>query len=263
LVSVTHKAHDYSCLSNADFHTLSDKSVQHYENKLTAVTMAHDFVPLQQHKKPKVYGYQPAIVVSSHDKDLYCNKEGSIKVQFPWDKRDKYNEQSSCWIRLTQSATGTDFCQHILPHKNQIVAIAFLDGDIDKPVCIGAIYSPSQKESYSLPQQLAKSGIKMRLMQQGKFMFDKSLCHQLTFDDTAHAEKISLIAQKQLTQEVFHNENIHVEKAYNHLTDHCLMQIDGHYHMRSSKQWIFKTANAQIEIKPDSIVITSNKIKLA
>jgi type VI protein secretion system component VasF len=41
-------------------------------------------------------------VVGPPGEEIYCDEWGRVKVQFPWDRSDKNNDQSSCWIRVAQ-----------------------------------------------------------------------------------------------------------------------------------------------------------------
>ena len=48
-------------------------------------------------------GLQTAIVVGPPGEEIYTDKHGRVKVQFHWDRHGKYNEKSSCWVRVPHS----------------------------------------------------------------------------------------------------------------------------------------------------------------
>ena len=52
--------------------------------------------------KPFVQGPQTAVVVGPAGEEIYTDKYGRVKVQFHWDREGKKDENSSCWIRVSQ-----------------------------------------------------------------------------------------------------------------------------------------------------------------
>ncbi|MDE9545696.1 hypothetical protein, partial [Xenorhabdus bovienii] len=51
--------------------------------------------------KPVVDGPQIAKVVGPAGEEIFCDQYGRVRLQFPWDRYGKSNDQSSCWIRVT------------------------------------------------------------------------------------------------------------------------------------------------------------------
>ncbi|KFF67510.1 hypothetical protein IW01_16075, partial [Pectobacterium brasiliense] len=52
--------------------------------------------------KPMVDGPQIATVVGPAGEEIYCDEYGRIKLQFPWDRYGSSDDQSSCWVRVSQ-----------------------------------------------------------------------------------------------------------------------------------------------------------------
>lgn len=110
---------------------------------------------LRLHPKPTVHGTQTAIVVSD-GAPLQTDRDHRIKVQFPWQRgADASNRlahpcgddnapgraQAWTWVRVAGPWAGDNWGGVMLPRKGQEVVVAFLEGDIDRPVVIGAVYN--------------------------------------------------------------------------------------------------------------------------
>lgn len=110
---------------------------------------------LRLHPKPTVHGSQTAIVVSD-GAPLQTDRDHRIKVQFPWQRGgDASNRlahpsgddnapglgQAWTWVRVAGPWAGDNWGGVMLPRKGQEVVVAFLEGDIDRPVVIGTVYN--------------------------------------------------------------------------------------------------------------------------
>ena len=49
------------------------------------------------------------MVVGPSGEEIYTDKYGRIKVQFFWDRVGKKDENSSCWIRVSQVWAGKNW----------------------------------------------------------------------------------------------------------------------------------------------------------
>ena len=47
-----------------------------------------------------------AIVVGTKGEEVETDEYGRVKVQFHWDRYGEYDENSSCWIRVSQAWAG-------------------------------------------------------------------------------------------------------------------------------------------------------------
>lgn len=106
------------------------------------------------HPKPTVWGTQTALVVGNGDA-LHTDRDGRIKVQFHWqrgahsshrlsppaDDNAPASATSGTWVRVAQSWAGANWGSVFIPRVGQEVIVAFLEGDIDRPVVIGAAYN--------------------------------------------------------------------------------------------------------------------------
>lgn len=113
------------------------------------------------HPRPTVQGQQTAIVVGPPGTPVYTDRDHRIKIQFHWQRGrvshsrlehpnpDGHtgapgNEQAGTWVRVATSLApiaGGNWGSNSLPRVGQEVLVDFLDGDIDRPVVIGALYN--------------------------------------------------------------------------------------------------------------------------
>ena len=88
-------------------------------------------------------GSQSAIVVGADGSDspsgadeLYCDRLGRVRIRFHWQDTD-----ASCWVRVAQRSAGGGMGVQFLPRIGQEVIVQFLEGDIDRPIIVGALYN--------------------------------------------------------------------------------------------------------------------------
>jgi type VI secretion system secreted protein VgrG len=65
-------------------------------------------------------------------------------VQFYWDRLGKKDENSSCWIRVSQNWAGKNWGIAFHPRIGQEVLVDFLEGDVDRPIIVGRVYNAEQ-----------------------------------------------------------------------------------------------------------------------
>ena len=97
--------------------------------------------------------------------EIYTDKYGRVKVQFHWDRDGKKDENSSCWIRVSQPWAGKGWGAVSTPRIGQEVIVDFLEGDPDQPIITGRVYNAEQMPPYDLPANKTQTGIKTRSSQ--------------------------------------------------------------------------------------------------
>ena len=90
--------------------------------------------------------------------EIYTDKYGRVKVQFHWDRHGKKDENSSCWIRVSQPWAGKSWGAIATPRIGQEVIVDFLEGDPDQPIITGRVYNAEQMPPYDLPANKTQSG---------------------------------------------------------------------------------------------------------
>ena len=112
--------------------------------------------------KPIVQGPQTAIVVGPSGDEIYTDEYGRVKVQFHWDRYGSKDENSSCWLRVSQLWAGTKWGGIHIPRIGQEVVVSFLEGDPDRPLVTGSVYNANCMPPYDLVANKTQSGIKSR-----------------------------------------------------------------------------------------------------
>ena len=98
LTSVEHTAVDASYGQNG--------KASPYKNTFTCIPSTVVFRPARVTPQPVVHGPQTAVVVGPASEKIYCDRYGRVKVQFHWDRLGKRDEESSCWVRVSQNWGG-------------------------------------------------------------------------------------------------------------------------------------------------------------
>jgi type VI secretion system secreted protein VgrG len=187
------------------------------------------------HPRPVVQGQQTAIVVGPSGSVIHTDRDHRIKVQFHWQRGDASHSRlthpspdghtgapaddtAGTWVRVATPlapVAGANWGSHALPRVGQEVLVDFLDGNIDRPVVIGAVYNgagqpdaqsnqvvqgggvatgnapawfPGEGGAHAHPAVL--SGLKSQAMQasqQGTGAYS-----QLVFDDTQQQARVAL-----------------------------------------------------------------------
>ncbi|MFO0756618.1 MAG: type VI secretion system tip protein TssI/VgrG [Byssovorax sp.] len=151
--------------------------------------------------KPKVSGVESATVVGAPGEEIHTDEFGRVRVHFHWDRESKMDDNSSCWIHVSQPWGGQGFGGTALPRVGQEVLVDFLGGDPDRPVIVGRVYTNLQKTPYKLPENKTQSGLKSNSTNQtGGY-------NEIMFEDAAGKELVRLQAEKDWNKLIKHNED--------------------------------------------------------
>lgn len=183
-----------------------------YTNSFSAFPSTVQFRPMEITPKPKIYGTQTALVVGKSGEEIWTDEYGRIKVQFHWDREGKKDENSSCWIRVTQIWAGKNWGTLFTPRIGTEVIVSFLEGDPDKPIVTGTVYNGGQKVPYPLPSKKNISTFKTRSTKEG------DAGNELRFDDTKDNEEIFIHAQKDMNQVIENERTVTINKSNDTLT---------------------------------------------
>lgn len=144
--------------------TAGRNDARHFSCSFTCLDKSQQFRPARLTPEPAIHGVQTAIVTGPAGQEIYVDKYGRVKVQFHWDRYGKHDENSSCWIRVSQSWTGKGWGHIANPHIDSEVVVAFLEGDPDRPMIVGRLYNDSQMPPYPLPAAAAVLGSKSPIL---------------------------------------------------------------------------------------------------
>jgi type VI secretion system secreted protein VgrG len=186
----------------------SSKSGQqdHYSNSFTCIPASVPFRPRRVTPRPTITGPQPAVIVGPSGEEIYTDQYGRVKVQFFWDRLGKNDENSSCWMRVSQLFAGKGWGAMFLPRIGQEVLVDFMEGDPDQPVITGRVYNADQTVPGTLPDHMNVSGWRTHSTKGG----GEHDCNVLAFDDTKGSEVFYMRAEKDMAVRVQNNEDTHV-----------------------------------------------------
>lgn len=132
----------------------------HYLNSFMCIPKDVTFRPERRTPKARVEGVQTAIVVGPPGEEIYPDAHGRVKVQFHWDREGQNDENSSCWIRVSQLWAGVEWGAMHIPRIGQEVVVSFEEGDPDRPLITGRVYHGTNLPPYPLPDEKTKSTIR-------------------------------------------------------------------------------------------------------
>lgn len=167
-----------------------------------AMDSAEQYRPERLTPKPVVQGVHSAVVVGPDNEEIYCDEHGRVKVQFHWDRYGKFDENSSCWIRVSNLWAGQGWGGVHIPRIGQEVLVDFLEGDPDRPYVTGRLYNAVNMPPYELPGNKTQSGIKSRSSPGGS----ASNFNELRFEDKKGKEEVYFQAEKNLNSLVKNSE---------------------------------------------------------
>ncbi|MBL8484934.1 MAG: type VI secretion system tip protein VgrG [Rhodocyclaceae bacterium] len=177
--------------------------------------------------RPFVHGPQPAIVVSDPDKYL------RVKVKFPWARQG----EDTCWVRVAQEWAGNRYGAMYIPHVGHEVMVEFFEGDPDRPVITGRLYSSQAMPPFALPDNKTQTGLRTL---RG---------NELKFEDKEGSEKIYIWAVKDYESKVEEErlENVgkdyHLKVAQNEfhtVTQKYHLKVDGDMNTTVAQAMSFK-----------------------
>ncbi|MGO4475940.1 type VI secretion system Vgr family protein [Massilia sp. 2TAF26] len=207
-----------------------------YRNRIDAIRSSIPYrAHSSPHARPTIRGQQTAIVVGPPGAVIHTDRDHRIKLQFHWQRgADGHNrldhphpdghtgapgdDSAGTWVRVATPLApiaGANWGSHALPRVGQEVLVDFLEGDIDRPVVIGALYNgagardaqhntrnhgagpatgnappwfPGEAGAHAHPAVL--SGLKSQAMQASQL--GTKAYSQLVFDDSPGQARVSL-----------------------------------------------------------------------
>ncbi|WGL95042.1 type VI secretion system Vgr family protein [Arsenophonus nasoniae] len=171
-----------------------DSHEQQFSSRVTLLPADKAWRPSLTKQRPSIAGVLSAQVVGPAQEEIHVDEMGRIKLQFHWDKEHKKDDNSSCWIRVSQLGNGVRFGTQFLPRVGSEVLVSFVDGDPDYPIVVGTVMNGAKMPPFSLPEQKTQSGLTTRSSRKGNV----EQGHQLCFEDKKGEEFILIHSQKDL-----------------------------------------------------------------
>jgi type VI secretion system secreted protein VgrG len=158
--------------------------------------------PARRTLKPQVHSVQSAIVVGPKGEEIYTDEFGRVRVQFHWDREGKFDDSSSCWIRVSQGWAGGGYGMLALPRVGQEVLVGFFGGDPDQPVIVGRLFNQTAPVPQRLPERATATTWRSQSSPGGQGW------NEITFEDQAGREQIYVQAERDYEKLVKANENL-------------------------------------------------------
>ena len=174
-----------------------------YANRFTCNPDSVVFRAPRQTRKPVVHGVQTAVVVGPPGEEIHTDEYGRVKVQFHWDREGKKDENSSCWVRVSQSHGGSGFGAMNIPRMGEEVILSFLEGNPDRPIITGRVYHKESMPPYGLPDAKVICGMKSKT-------YKGSGYNEYIMDDTPGGELIREHGQYDKDSTIEHDLREHV-----------------------------------------------------
>ncbi|KPX41841.1 VgrG protein [Pseudomonas syringae pv. helianthi] len=223
-----------------------------------------------------IRGPQTAIIVGPLGEEIYTDEMGRVKVQFHWDRYGKFDDKSSCWVRVAQSGASGGFGSMQIPRVGDEVVVVFLDGNPDRPLVMGSLYNSQNTPPWSLPANKTQSGFLTRSAKG-----DGGTANFFRFEDKAGAEQVIVHAERNMdteveldeTHQVGNNRKVTVGGTNTEVIQgDTLIKIEqGSLKITVDKQLVNISAmteitltvgSSSITLKPKSIEIKGDEIKI-
>ncbi|MFV0492501.1 MAG: type VI secretion system Vgr family protein [Pseudorhodobacter sp.] len=153
---------------------------------------------------PRIPGILIAKVTGPEGEEIHTDQYGRIRVQFPWDREGKNDENSSCWVRVVTPWSGKNWGMIAVPRIGQEVVIQFEDGDPDRPICTGMLYNADTMPPYALPDNMTQQGIKTHSTKGG----GTDNFNELVMEDKIGEEFVRLQSEKDYVEIIKNNATI-------------------------------------------------------
>jgi len=198
-------------------HRLRSKGAEEplgYENSFACLPADLPFRPERSTPRPAAPGLQSATVVGQSGEEIHVDEFGRIKVQFHWDRLGTNDEHASAWLRVAQPWAGAGWGALFLPRVGQEVVVAFLHGDLRRPIVLGGLYNERNMPRFALPEHRTRSGFVSKSTPNGRGG------NELIFEDKAGAEELILRAQKDLNLTVGNDSGVEIANDEHHGVGH-------------------------------------------
>jgi len=182
-----------------------DGEKEEFSCSFSCIDAKRIYRPARATPKPTVAGTQTAVVVGPKGQEIHTDKLGRVKLQFHWDRYGNSDENSSCWVRVSQPWAGKGWGGVQIPRIGQEVIVDFLEGDPDRPIITGRVYNADSMPPVSGagrdaakgekgPKNMAEAAMQMTMRSQS--LGGGGGYNEITMNDVGGAEKLHIRAEK-------------------------------------------------------------------
>ena len=196
------RASDY--LTGSDF-----EEDEFYRNFITSIPSDRVFRPARRAERPVIRGAQTAIVTTDGD-EVMVDEHGRVKVHFHWDRYNGFDQNSSCWVRVSQVHAGEGFGMMDIPRRNEEVIVSFIEGDPDRPIITGRVYNGSNRPPFDLGPENNATNKTRRGNATKSIGKTPTSYNEMTMDDTPGKEQIRIHSQYNMDSTVQNDQTVTV-----------------------------------------------------
>jgi type VI secretion system secreted protein VgrG len=226
-----------------------------FDVEFTVIPAAVQYRPIRTKERPFVKGIQTAIVVGPKGEEINTDEFGRVRVQFHWDRVGKKDDNSSCWLRVSQSWGGGGYGSQFIPRIGDEVLVDFIEGNPDRPIVTGSVYNSDNMPINSLKKSITQSGFKTKTHKGEGF-------HELRFDDAKGAEEIYLHSQKDWNIVVKNNKGQTIGGDSSTNVEKSLLKTAEDITLVANSRITLVCGESIIIIDPSGISIKGGKINL-
>lgn len=208
----------------------------YYNNTIRFIPDTVRFKTPQITPKPELDYQDGVFVTGPKGEEIYTDKYGRIKVQFPWDREGQNNENSSCWVPVSQSWAGNQWGKIHIPRIGHEVLVSFINGDPDQPIVVGSLYNAVNRAPYALPKHKTRSTTKTNSSLGGQGF------NEIRFEDKKGQEQIAIFAEKDIDNRVKNDRREHIQNDR-----HLIVNKERFEHIKNNKHLIIDN-NQNIDI---------------
>ncbi|SDE50658.1 type VI secretion system Vgr family protein [Paraburkholderia lycopersici] len=129
-------------------------------------------------RKPRTSGPEYAVVVGPEGHDVWVDAQHRVKLQFPWDRLGRFDQNSSIWVRVAMPWQGSQMGASFIPRIGTEVLVDHINGDPDLPIIVGCPANGANPPAWMLPGNQTVSGMRSQSFDGG------AQANHLAFDDT-------------------------------------------------------------------------------
>ncbi len=199
---------------------LSQNGTASYTNRFTCFPATVTWRQPLETPRPRMEGVHTALVLgpqhgtnaeikSQSGEEIHTDDLGRVKVRFYWDHRGEATGGDAVWARVVQPWAGKGWGGQFIPRVGTEVAVAFVDGDPDRPIVIGGLYNGRDTPIYAKSEK-NKLGFRTRSVPKGS---QGSNFSEFTIDDTKGSELVYFHAEKDYTTEVENDQTLKVDNC--------------------------------------------------
>lgn len=176
---------------------LVDVGPQLVQVSLQTVPKDQPWRPARLTPRPRRPGLQTARVTGPSGSEIHCDKHGRVKLQFTWDREGKLDDKTSAWVRVAQPHTTGGV---LLPRVGWEVLVEFLEGNPDRPVCLGRLWNAYYPPPVELPAGRTQT------VHGSHSSPGAERVNEVVFEDAAGAEQINIRAARDVLVQAANNK---------------------------------------------------------